>query len=135
MFHGMKLYTVHTKPGSDYTLDKPIFLREGFNWLAFLFTFLWALAHRLWAFALVLFIANITIAMAMRYGVFSQLTGGIVQFGVQVLAGFHANDALRNVMQKRQYLFQDITSGESLLMAEQRYFDRLIASQPKIPAA
>lgn len=127
MFHGMKLYTVHTKPGSDYTLDKPVFLREGFNWMAFLLTFLWAGYHRLWRFALAIFLANVAIALSVRYGVLTQFSGGIVQFAVQILVGFQANDALRARMQKKGYIFQDITSGESLLTAEQRYFDRLVA--------
>lgn len=127
MFHGLKLYTVHTKPGSDHTLDKPVFLREGFNWFAFLFTFFWALTHRLWVFALAILLANVAVVMAMRFGYVHQLSGGVVQFALQIMVGFMANDALRSAMQKRGYIFQDLTSGESRLGAELRYFDRLVA--------
>ena len=127
MFHGLKLYTVHTKPGSDATLDKPVFLREGFNWLAFLFTFVWALYQRLWGLALVVFLANVAAMAAMKYGALSQLSAGIVQFALQIIVGFHANDCLRKRLSKQGFIFQDITSGDSLLRAEQRYFDRLVA--------
>jgi hypothetical protein len=128
MFHGMKLYTVHTKSGSDITLDKPIFLREGFNWLAFLFTFIWALYQRLWVFAIVIVAANILVMTALKYGYISPFPAALVQFAMQFVVGFHANDFLRQRMQKQGYIFQDITSGDSLLRAEQRYFDRLVSA-------
>jgi hypothetical protein len=127
MFHGLKLYTVHTKPGSDHSRDKPIFLREGFNWLAFLFTFLWGFYHRLWAFALVVLAANFAAVLLVRFGILGEPGVFILQFAIQFLAGFHGNDALRRKMQKQGYIFQDIASGDSLLRAEQRYFDRLVA--------
>ena len=127
MLNSLKLYTVHTKQGSDHTLEKPIFLREGFNIFAFLFTFLWAIYQRLWKFALVILLANVAIVMAMRFGLLGQVSGGLVGFGLQIIVGFHANDFLRARLQKKGFIFQDITSGDSLLRAEQRYFDRLVA--------
>lgn len=127
MFHGLKLYTIHTKSGSDYTLDRPVFLREGFNWMAFLFTFVWAFFQRLWLFGLVILAANMLVVMATHVGVIDPFAAGLVQFALQFMVGFHANDALRNRMQKQGYIFQDISSGDSLLRAEQRYFDRLVS--------
>jgi len=126
MFHGLKLYTVHVKPGSDVTLAKPLFLREGFNWMAFLFTFLWAFYHRLWVFGLVILGANALAIFAARYGLLTEFSLPVVQFALQFIVAFHANDAYRKSLTKRGYLFQDITSGDSLLRAEQRYFDRLV---------
>ncbi|MDX2074146.1 MAG: DUF2628 domain-containing protein [Alphaproteobacteria bacterium] len=127
MFHGLKLYTVHTKPGSDHSLTKPVFLREGFNWPAFLFTFLWALYERLWLLALVILAANFAIAAGLRTGLIDQMSGTIILLALQVIVGFSGNDALRKRMRKQGYIFQDIASGDSLLRAEQRYFDRLVA--------
>lgn len=126
MFHGMKLYTIHIKPGSDITLDKPVFLREGFNWWAFLFTFLWALYKKLWLFGIAIFLANVAIMLVIETGIIGEYAGAAMQFAVQIFVGFSANDALRKRMQKDGYIFQDITSGDSLLRAEQRYFDRLV---------
>lgn len=128
MFHSLKLYTVHFKPGSRrHPIDRPIFLREGFNWLAFLFTFLWAAYHRLWLFFAVILLANAVIFSAMEYGLLDEISGGMVQFALQVLIGYHANDVLRAKLKRQGFIFQDITSGESYLAAEQRYFDRLVA--------
>lgn len=127
MFSGLKLYTVHTKAGSDHTLDRPVFLREGFNLYAFVFTFLWAFYQRLWLFGVVIFAAQMLAGAALSLGLLDQISVMLVQFALQIMVGFCANDALRKHMQKRGYIFQDITSGDSLLRAEQRYFDRLVA--------
>ena len=119
MLHGLKLYTVHTKSGSRHTQGQPVFLREGFNWMAFVLTFLWAFYQRLWLLGVVIFAANIVAAFALRYGLLDQISVMLVQFALQFVVGFSANDALRARMQKQGYIFQDITSGDSLLRAEQ----------------
>ncbi len=128
MFNGLKLYTVHTKSGSDHTLDRPVFLREGFNLYAFVLTFIWAFYQRLWLFGAVIFVAQMLAGAALSFGVLNQFSVMLVQFALQIMVGFCANDALRNRMQKQGYIFQDITSGDSLLRAEQRYFDRLVSA-------
>lgn len=126
MLRGLKLYTVHTKPGSDHTIQRPVFLREGFNWFAFLFTLVYTLSQRLWIYSCVIFVAYALIIMAMRYQLIGETWSFIIQMGLQVIIGFTANDVIRHKMQKQGFLFQDVTSGESLLKAELRYFDRLV---------
>ena len=129
MFQGLKLYTVHIKPGSDVTLAKPLFLREGFNWMGFLFTFLWAFSQRLWLFGLVVITASLLMMLAAHYGLLTEFSLSVVLFALYAshdYVGFHGNDVLRKSLMRRGYIFQDITSGDSLLRAEQRYFDRLV---------
>ena len=128
MFHRLKLYTIHTRPGGDATLERPLFLREGFNWFAFLFTFLWAFYHRLWRFGGAILLANLSLVLFSRTGLLGEATLPVVQFGLQIIVGFMANDALRARLRREGYLFQDIAGGDSLLAAEQRYFDRLVAA-------
>ena len=48
----MRVYTYHELPGASALTDEPVFVREGFNWPAALFTVFWALAHGLWLTAL-----------------------------------------------------------------------------------
>jgi len=127
MFSGLKLYTIHTKPASDATLDRPLFIREGFNFFAFLFTFVWALYHRCYTFAAIIFSANVTAAIAFQSALINEPQLVLLQFTIQILAGMHANDVWRARLARRGYIFQDISSGSSLLSAEQRYFDRLVA--------
>jgi hypothetical protein len=128
MFHQLKIYTVHIKSGSNYQLERPLFLREGFNWGAFMFTFLWAFYHRLWAFGILVLAANVVIGACAAEGIITPVASGLTQFAFQILIGFNANDALRIRLAKRGFVMSDITSGDSLLRAEQRYFDRLVAT-------
>ncbi len=128
MFSQMKLYTVHVRPGAASAYERPIFVREGFNLYAFIFTMFWALYHRLWMPALGIFLVNAAL-MAMAKGQWFGMEGiSIMQLGCNVLIGFHANDWLRVRLMKRGYIMADITAGDSLLRAEQRYFERLLAA-------
>lgn len=127
LFGGMKIYTVHIKPGSTHAQDKPIFLREGFNWPAFLFGAFWALYHRLWLPALYIFLADAMVMMFDKENIFSMPILAVLQLGVHVLVGFHANDWRRTKLAKDGYILSDITASDSLLRAEQRYFERYLA--------
>jgi hypothetical protein len=126
MFNRMKIYTVHIKPNVPRAQEKPSFVREGFNISALILTFLWAFYHRLWRFGLLILAANILIIALGKIQIISPESTGLLQFAVQVLVGFHANDWLRAGMSKRGFIMTDISTGDSLLRAEQRYFERYL---------
>ena len=44
--------------------DQIIAVKQGFHWLAFLFSFLWLLANRLWLWAAVFFAASFVVMLA-----------------------------------------------------------------------
>jgi hypothetical protein len=121
---GMKLYTVHVKPGAS--AQAPIFVREGFNIFAFLFHFLWALYYRLWGAAVVIFVVNAMLVMLVHDRVLSDISIVALQLGFQFLVGAHGNDWLRARLARDGYVTADIAAGESLLRAEQRYFERYL---------
>jgi hypothetical protein len=112
MLNRMKIYTVHIKPGDVRAQERPIFVREGFNILALIFTLA----------------ANILIIALGQMKIFSPDSIGLLQFAIQILAGFHANDWLRYGLSKRGYIMADISTGDNLLRAEQRYFERYLAA-------
>ena len=63
----MRLYSVHLRrhgldPDRDSVLGK-----EGFSWPALLFSFLWALRHRLWLAAVAIFLAVTTLNVAIYW--------------------------------------------------------------------
>ncbi len=125
---GLKIYTAHVKPGTANAAEKPIFVREGFNLFAFALTVLWALYHRLWIPALFIALFNGTIMLLDKERVLSSVGVGVIQIGVNILIGFHANDWLRAGLTRRGYIFADVVTGDSLLRAEQRYFERYLAT-------
>lgn len=128
MFGQMKLYTVHIKPGAASAYERPVFVREGFNFYAFILTMFWAFYHRLWLPAVLIFLANVGFAFLIKAQWFGAEGVGALQLGMNILIGFHANDWLRAKLMKRGYIVADITASGSLLGAEQRYFERLLAT-------
>jgi hypothetical protein len=127
MLRGMKIYTVHIRPIDDGD-EMPLFVREGFSFFAFLFHFFWAFYHRLWKAGLMIAAAYIAVGMLGEFGILSQRGMIATQLGIQVIIGFHANDWLRAGLARRGYIMTDITTGDSLLRAEQRYFERSLAT-------
>ncbi|ESY01291.1 MULTISPECIES: DUF2628 domain-containing protein [unclassified Mesorhizobium] len=53
----MAIYVVMEPPGRTEAADAPIFVRDGFSWLAFLVAPLWLAWHRLWIEAALAFVA------------------------------------------------------------------------------
>jgi hypothetical protein len=49
--------------------------------------------------------------------------------------GFQGTDWQRARLKRRGYVTADITTGDSQLRAEQRYFDRYFAARPAVVAA
>ena len=127
MFHRLKIFTVHIKPDEKQPYAQPVFVREGFNIYAFVLTFLWALYHRLWIPAAGILAINFAVLALGEIHLISAGSVAILQFMVQILVGFHANDWLRAGFAKRGYIMADVTAGDSLLRAEQRYFERYLA--------
>lgn len=127
MFNRMKIYTVHIKSGAVSPYEKPVFVREGFNVFAFLFTLLWAFYHRLWLPVLLILAVNATLMMLAKNHVMSFDSASIMQMGFNVFVGFQANDWLRSGLARRGYIVADIAAADSKLRAEQRYFERYLA--------
>ena len=61
----MRVYTVHFRPGSLTPDRDTTLVKEGICWPAFLFTFFWALWHRLWLVAALIVAAEIVIEVVL----------------------------------------------------------------------
>lgn len=121
----MKIYTVHVRPDERQV---PVFVKEGFNIWAFLFTGLWTLYQRLWIPTAIIVMINIALATLMKEHILSEFGAVAVQIGFNFLIGFHANDWLRTRLQKTGYILADVAAADTLLRAEQRYFERSLAA-------
>jgi hypothetical protein len=129
MFNHLKVYTVHVNPSLPHPYEAAQFIKEGFNWKAFFFTGLWALYHRLWWPMLGLFAYNILVLSMYDSHTLSHTGLAIVDLGIHAIIGFEANEWLRSRLKKQAYLTADITTGDSLLRAELRFFDRYFTGQ------
>ena len=129
----LRVYTVHINPSLQHPYEDAEFVKEGFNFWAFAFTGFWALYNRIWFNSLAIFIINGFIAKAILNGELNHLQGIVAQLAFHLLIGFFANDWLRSKLRKKGFIIADIVTGDSLLKAEQRFFDRYFANQKPAP--
>lgn len=99
----MRVFTVHLRRhGLDPEKDVRL-IKEGFSWPAFLFTFLWALWHRMWWVALGLFVITSGVSMASDVLLSDPLAGSAVLLALYVAIGFVGNDLLRRNLTARGF--------------------------------
>lgn len=125
---GLKIYTVHIKPGVPQGEEKPIFVKEGFNFAAFLFPALWALYRRLWVAVFLLVGIDSLLAQMLVAHMLNPASLIVIDLGIHVLTGLLGNDWRRASLKRRGYIVADISAADSRLRAEQRYFERHLAA-------
>ncbi len=123
----LQLYTVHVKEGDSEQL--PLFVSEGFNFYAFIFTAFWALYHMVWVLLAIILGFNMLLTLLLEFEVVSPASGIFIGLVFQLWLGFEGNDWRRKRLKKDGYVMSSIVSGASEMEAEQRYFDRLVEEQ------
>jgi hypothetical protein len=124
------IYTVHINPSLPHPYEEAEFVKEGFSLMAFFFTALWALYHRLWPQALGIAAFNGGLLYLLCDDVFAIPGYLILHLGLHLFVGLEGTEWLRARLKDRGYITVDITTGDSQLRAEQRYFDRHFAARP-----
>jgi len=123
----MRIYTVHLRRAADplFTPDLgAAFVREGFNWAAFLFTWLWALVCGLWIVAAILFAADLVLALALDWIGLDSSSFAWMTLAWHAIVGFAAEDLRRWTLRLRGYALAEIVSGRDLSDAERRFFEQ-----------
>jgi hypothetical protein len=122
----MRIYTVHLKRTADplFTPDLGAqFVREGFNWAAFVFTWIWALACGLWIVAAILFAGDLGIALLFEAIDLDTKSQFWATLGWHVIVGFAAEDLRRWTLRLRGFALAEIVAAETVAAAERRFFD------------
>ncbi len=122
----MRIYTVYLKKTADplFTPDLGAeFVREGFNWAAFFFTWIWALACGLWIAAAILLAGDLAIALAFELIDLDAKSQLWATLAWHLIVGFIAEDLRRWRLRLRGYAVAEIVAGESLAAAERRFFE------------
>lgn len=126
LFPKTHIYTVHINPSQTQAVEKAVFVREGFNLMAFIFGALWALYHRMgWETA---FIA-IVVALFMVAGkqqLLDEISLNILKMVFYFIIGLQANDLRRNALSRKGYIMSEVVVSDNELRAQQRYFDRVL---------
>ena len=126
----MKVYTIHLRRhGLDPDRDLLV-VEEGFSWPAFLLSFLWALWHRLWAPAALIFLAGTAIGLTGLKLHLDSLSQSALSLGLAVIVGYLGNDLRRRRLDRLGYAPGVVSSGDDADAALLRYLD----SEPALAA-
>jgi hypothetical protein len=120
----LRIYSVHLNPRDANPYESAVFIAEGFNLYAFIFTGFWALYHRLWWMALLFFTLHMGSG---HYGAavgLSVTSVGVLEFGFRLMIGLSANDMWRTQLEKRGWVMSDVVVAYSQLEATHRYYER-----------
>ena len=108
------------------------FVRDGFSWLAFLFTPFWMLFNRLW----LAFIVYVVLMVAITFGVVAAgLADGAVTlawFVIALLAGFEAATLQRRKLLRKRWQDLGVVVADGREEAERRFFTRWVAQAPVV---
>ena len=119
----MRIYTVHPPPSFADPDAEPLLVKEGFCWPAMFFTVLWAVGHRMWVVAAILFAAGSAIWFAMEALGLLLMSRAAVTLGFLVLVGFHGNDWRRRALARRDYAEAGVVAAPRAEAALRRFID------------
>ena len=117
-----KIYTVHARSWSASRDGDAVFVREGFNWAAFVFGPFWALWLGMWRTGIALLVLSVVVSGSL---VVLGMTDGAepsVTLASQLVIGLWANDWRRYVLGRRDFTERAVVSGRTLGDAEHHYF-------------
>lgn len=99
-------------------------VRDGFSWLAFLFPWIWLLAHRLWLHAIVAFALQAIGSVLAEQSGFGP-AGMALAFAVNLFVGFEGqNFRIRNLA-SRGWREEAAIGASSIDLAEEIYFSNI----------
>lgn len=116
----MTIFTVLEPP--DAKPERVAFVAEGFAWGALAFTFLWALWHRMWVVAAVLFAVSSMLTVATNLDLLGPGLAALLQSGIALVFAFEAR-ALRVLsLERAGYRCSDLLQASDRDAAEIAYF-------------
>ncbi len=119
----MRLYSVHLRQNGLRPERDLVLVKEGFSWPAFLFTFLWALVHRMWLPAAGFFAAVALAGLAAAAFLRDETLEGIVTFAVAAAVGFVAADVRRWWLDRKGFDEVALVVGRDEDEALRRFLD------------
>jgi len=135
----MTTYTLHlprdARPGDPAALEEAEIVRDAFSWGAFLFTFLWFFAHRLWLAGLAVLVLVFAFGTLLQVLNVHDGASTLAMLLLQALIGLEANSLRRWTLSRRGLHLTDAVAADDQDEAEAKAFARWLAQRPApIPA-
>jgi Protein of unknown function (DUF2628) len=130
----MKIYSIHLNSADPAAYENAIFISEGFNLYAFLFTGFWAGYHRLWGMMILFFALHVGSGY---YGTVIGLSSASIAFlelGFRLMIGLSANDVWRGVLERKGWVTSDVIVAYTELEARHRYYERHLQNIFPLPS-
>jgi hypothetical protein len=123
----MPIYTVHEPPLRSGAVapdpERFVFVRDGFNFWAFLITPLWLLWRRLWVVLLIYLVVIFGVEQAMHYAGVAAAGRSLVMLLISFLIGLEASTLRRFTLARRGWRNVGLVSGTNMEAAERRFFN------------
>jgi hypothetical protein len=117
--------TVHEPPDTPSDrIDRAeglVFVKDGFSWMAALFTPIWLIVYRLWWPLLGYVVASVSL-------------GSLATLAVHLLIGFEADTLRRWSLGRRGWRTLGTVTGRTAEECERRFFDNWLPAQPVLAA-
>jgi hypothetical protein len=124
----MAIYSVHNRPAAR--VDDAIFVKDGFAWAGLVFTLLWALWHRMWIVAAIVFSTTAAVAALASWVGLGDAPVNLASLAVGLILGFEGNDLRRWSLARQGYEELGLAPGRDLYEAELRFFAAQAPFQP-----
>lgn len=122
----MALFTVLEPPQGE--IDKVTFVKEGFAPGALVFTVLWALWHRMWVVAAILFSLLVAVSLSLSLLELDPLMASLLELAIGLIFGFEARKLWIMSLERSGYRNEGLIEASNQEAAELEYF----ASRPRM---
>lgn len=102
--------------------DDVVFVKEGFAFWALVFTVFWALWHRMWVVAAILFALFLVSNLAVSLGGVDAMLAGWAGFAISLLFGFEARKLRGLTLERAGYRNAGLIEASGPQAAELEYF-------------
>ncbi|MDB5545793.1 MAG: hypothetical protein JWO64_2942 [Hyphomicrobiales bacterium] len=126
----MNVYTVHLKGSHDdlASLERVVFVRDGFSWAALIFGPLWLLWNRLWLALVVWLALEGALVIWNAFAPPTHSVTAVLQLLMHLALGFEASQLRRGALARRRFQDVGLVQGRRLMEAERAFFLEAINS-------
>jgi len=128
----MTIYAVLEPP--DGKPERVAFVPEGFSWGALLFSVVWALWHRMWIVAALLFALTTMLTVAANFEILGAGLAALLQAGIAVIFAFEARNLEVRSLERAGFQRSGLIHASSGNAAELTYFANRapVAAEPAV---
>ena len=132
----MLTFTVHEPPHPPADrIDRAeslVFVKDGFSWLAALFSPIWLLVYRLWWPLLGYVVLSLIFELVRWSGIVDSDWISLAYIGLHLLIGFEADTLRRWSLDRSDWHTLGSVSGRNAAECERRFFEEWLPGQPLI---